>query len=115
MKATMLSWLLAQAEAAPAEPSALMQMAPIGLMIGVVYLVMLRPMWKQNKEHQTLLGSLKKDDEVVTQSGMWGRIATITDKVITLEISKDVKIKVLRSSIAGRWNPDAEKTQEAKA
>ena len=40
-------------------------------------------------------------------------INAITDKVVTLEISKDVKIKVLRSSIAGRWNPDAEKTSDA--
>lgn len=115
MKAAMLHWLLAQAEAAPEEPSALMQVAPILLMFAVVYFVMLRPMSKQNKEHQTLLAALKKDDEIVTQSGMWGRIAAISDKVVTLEIANNVKVKVLRSSIAGRWNPDADKSTPVAA
>jgi len=57
--------VVAQAEAAQPEgiKGALMQMAPILLMFAAVYFLMLRPMWRQNKQHQTLLKALKKDDE----------------------------------------------------
>ena len=103
--------LIAQAEA---DPPKWMQLAPFALMLVVVYFLMLRPAWKQSKTQQTLLSALKKDDEVVTTGGLYGRIYEIKDKVVTLEIAKDTRIKLLRSAIAGKWNPDTEKPADTK-
>ena len=47
----------------------------------------------------------KKDDEVVTTGGIYGKIVSLDDRVVTLEIADKVKIKILRDRIAGRWNP----------
>jgi preprotein translocase subunit YajC len=93
--------------AAAGAPGFLMQFGPILLMFGVIYLLLMRPASKQRKEHQALLSALKKDDEIVTQSGMYGRIMVLDEKVATLEISPKVQIKILRDRIAGRWNPQA--------
>lgn len=101
------------AQDAAADPPKWMQLAPFALMLVVVYFLMLRPAWKQSKTQQTMLSGLKKDDEVVTTGGLYGRIFSISDKVVTLEIAKDTRIKLLRSAIAGKWNPDTEKAAEA--
>jgi len=106
--------LIAQADAA-ADPPKWMQLAPFALMLVVVYFLMLRPAWKQSKTQQNLLSSLKKDDEVVTTGGLYGRIYEIKDKVVTLEIAKDTRIKLLRSAIAGKWSPDVEKSADPKS
>jgi len=83
----------------------LMGMAPLLLMFGVIYLLLIRPAGKQRKQHQQLLNELKKNDEVVTSGGIYGRIIGLDERVVTLEIASSVKIKILRDRIAGRWAP----------
>lgn len=78
----------------------LMGMAlPFIVMLGIMYFLMIRPQQKKLKEHQTLVSSLKTGDEVVTTAGIIGTIAGISEKVVTLEVSKNVQLKVLRSQV----------------
>lgn len=79
---------------------------PLILMFAVIYFLLIRPASKQRKEHANLINTLKKDDEVATNGGIYGRIVGIEDKVVTLEIADKVKIRILRDRIAGRWLPD---------
>ena len=83
------------------------------LMIGVIYLMMIRPQQKKAREHQEWLKSLKKGDEVVTQGGMVGRISGMSDTIVTLEVSEKVRIRVLRTSIQGK-PPEAKKAAPAE-
>lgn len=83
------------------------------LFIGVIYVMLIWPQQRQLKQHKALLASLKKGDDVVTQGGVIGRIAAISDRVVTIEISSGVKMKVLKTSIQGRAT-DAEE-QPVKA
>jgi preprotein translocase subunit YajC len=76
----------------------------IVLMFAVFYFVMIRPQSKQVKEHRTLLSGLKKGDDVITQSGLYGKIYSITDKTVILEIANNVRVRVLKSSIQGLTN-----------
>ncbi len=76
------------------------------LMFAVIYLLIIRPASKQRREHEQLLNALKKDDEVVTQGGMYGKVIEIEDKVVVLGIADKVKVRIMRDRIAGRWNPD---------
>ncbi len=71
------------------------------LIFFVFYFLLIRPQQKQLKERQQLLDQLEKGDEVVTNGGIHGTITGITDKVVTLEIAKNVRVKVSRSHIAG--------------
>jgi preprotein translocase subunit YajC len=76
----------------------------IVLMFAVFYFVMIRPQSKQVKEHRALLAGLKKGDDVITQSGLYGKIYSITDKTVMLEIANNVRVRVLKSSIQGVTN-----------
>jgi len=79
-----------------------MQFFPMLLIIGVMYLLVLRPQMKKSKELQKMLSELKKGDDVVTTGGMLGRITGIKDDEITLQVQEGVRIRILRSAVTGR-------------
>ena len=69
------------------------------MIVGIFYFLLFRPQQKQAKEHQTLLSSLKKDDRVVTASGIYGKIWAVKDDTIILELSRDVRVEMEKGSI----------------
>lgn len=97
-----LGGLFAQAPAPGAQPGGgLVAFLPFVLMFVVIYFLMIRPQQKQAKQHRDYLHSLKAGDEVVTNSGIFGKIEDIDDRTVRLEIARDVRIRVLKSQIAG--------------
>ena len=76
-------------------------------MFAIMYFVMIRPQQKQLKKHQELVTSLKKGDEVVTQGGMIGRIHNVLEREVLLEVANGTRIRVLKTSVAGRYAVDA--------
>ncbi len=78
----------------------LLQLLPMILIFGVFYLLLIRPQQKKAKEHKLMLDNLKKGDTVITQGGIYGKIAAIEDQILFLEIAKDVKVRVVRGNIA---------------
>lgn len=90
---------------APAQPGPLGMLMPFILMFGVIYFLIIRPQQKKMKEHQAELEKLKVGDEVITTAGIFGKITGITDKVITVEISDGVRVKMLKGQVAS-VNPD---------
>ena len=75
----------------------------IFLLLGFViifYFMLWRPQSKRAKEHQDLISQLKKDDEVVTNGGVLGKITKVTDQFVTLEIAERIEIIVQKQAIA---------------
>lgn len=91
---------LAQQAPSGAPASPLLNLVPFIVMLGIMYLLMIRPQMKKQKQHQEFLTALKRGDEVVTSSGILGRIEGLTDVFATLEIAPGVRIKILRTQIA---------------
>ncbi len=94
----------ASAQTAPAAGAAnpLMQLIPLILIFVVFYFFMIRPQAKKIKEEQAFLNTLQKGEEIFTKSGIIGTIVGLTDKIVTLEISEGVKLKMLKSQIGGQ-------------
>ena len=78
----------------------LVQLLPMVLIFAVFYLLLIRPQQKKAKEHKQMLENLKKGDTVITQGGIYGRVVSIEDQVVYLEIAKDVKVKLVLGNIA---------------
>jgi preprotein translocase subunit YajC len=88
---------------ASAAPGPLGGMAiPILMMVAVFYFLIMRPQQKKQREQTEWLKSLKKGDDVVTTGGVIGRISGLTDNTVTLEVQEKVRLKVLRTHIAGK-------------
>jgi preprotein translocase subunit YajC len=79
---------------------------PLILIFVVFYFLLIRPQQKQAKQHQQFLAELKKGTRVVTKGGIHGVITDLNDNILSLEIAKDVTIKIARDGIAGAINKD---------
>src|SRR5687767_7599885 len=84
--------------------------------IVMVYLLIWRPQQKQARDQASLMSSLKKGDDVVTQGGVLGKVVSVQDKIITIEVASSLKLRVLKSAIQGRFSeePVAKAEEPAK-
>ena len=85
------------------------------LVMGVMYLLVMRPQMKKQKETQKMLSELKPGDDVVTTGGVIGRISGIKEDVVFLQVQEQVRMRVLRSAIAGRYTPKTGEPPKADA
>lgn len=72
---------------------------PMVAMLFIFYFLMIRPQIKNQKTKQAFLTTLKRGDEVLTSSGIFGTIEGLTEKFVTLEIADGVKIRILRDRV----------------
>ena len=96
----LISNAYAQTAASGGPMESVMQFLPIILMFVVLYFLMIRPQQKKAKEHKSLIDALGKGDEVVTQSGMAGRITKVGDDFVTVEIATNVEVQMQKPAIA---------------
>lgn len=99
------AWAQAAAAAPTDNPSFVQQLmtgpGPIlALVVAVMYFLVFRPQNKKAQEQAKMLSALKRNDEVVTTGGIIGRINEVGEKVITLEVAPNVRMRVERSQIA---------------
>ena len=69
------------------------------LIFVVFYFFMIRPQVKRQKELKKFREALKKGDKIVTSGGIYGKILEISGNIITIEIDKDVKMRVDKSAV----------------
>jgi len=72
---------------------------PLLLIIVVFYFFMIRPQMKRQKDLRKYREALQKGDKVITTGGIYGKINTIKDNHIIVEIDENVKIKIDKSAI----------------
>ena len=96
----------------PPPGGTMLSFVPIILMVLVFYFLIIRPANKQRKDHEQLLKSLKKGDEVVTNGGLWARVVSLDDSVATVELNDKMKVRILRDRISGLWAPATPSTQK---
>lgn len=82
------------------------------LIFVIMWLFMIRPQRKQQKELEKFRSELKKGDKVITAGGIYGTVAEIQDTNILMKIDGDVKIRVDKSSIM-RDTTDVQNNQSA--
>ncbi|MFT5701769.1 MAG: preprotein translocase subunit YajC [Desulforhopalus sp.] len=87
---------------------------PLILIFVVFYFLLIRPQQKQAKQHQAFLNDLKKGNKIVTKGGIHGTITGINDNVISLEIAKDIVVKISRDAVAGSLSKDGAPKKEEK-
>ena len=99
----MINNILLQAGEGGFNPNMMIMMG--GILV-VFYFFMIRPQQKKQKDQKKFKESLKKGDEVMTIGGLWGKIASVEDDQIILDVDRGTKLKFQASSIA---MPEAKK------
>jgi len=73
---------------------------PLIFIFIVFYFLIIRPQQKKQKEHQGMIESLKKNDEIVTAGGVLGTIVNIKENTFVVRVDENVKIEIEKKSIA---------------
>ncbi len=92
--------LLGFAEGASA-PSLIQGLVPMVLIFAIFYFLLIAPMRKRQKALQRLIDQLKKGDRVITNGGLYGKVAGVHEKDVILQVADNVRIRVAKSAIAG--------------
>jgi|GEM_PF-1223557 len=92
----LISTTVAQGEAAG---SGFTMIFMLVAMFVILYFFTIRPQKKQQDEHASLLGSLKKGDDVVLNSGIFCKIHSISERTVVVEMDK-IKVRVLKSHVS---------------
>lgn len=77
------------------------------LMFVVMWLFMIRPQRKQQKELENFRNSLKKGDKVVTAGGIYGTVLEIQDRTVLIKVDGEVKLRVDKNSIQKDFSDSA--------
>ena len=74
----------------------------MAVIFGLMYLVLIRPQRKKQKEHQQLVAELKRGDKVITAGGIYGLIESISEENVVMKIESGTTIRVARGSVVLR-------------
>lgn len=83
---------------APQEAGIMQLVLMVGLFV-MFYFIAIRPQRKRQKEHTELVTNLAKGDEVITTSGILGKISKLDDNYLILQVADNVELKFQKSSI----------------
>lgn len=92
--------LLLDVAAEEVQPSLLSSLWPLILMFGLLYLIMIRPQRKRQKEEEAMRAALDIGDEIITSGGIVGRVVSIQDDTLLIETgAANTKIRILKGAI----------------
>ena len=66
----------------------------------IFYFLIIRPQRQQQKKTKEMLDNLKKNDEVITTSGILGTVAIVKEKTVVVRVDEGTRIEFLREHIA---------------
>lgn len=72
----------------------------LAFFFGMFYFLMIRPQRQRQKEHQKLVGGLKKGDKVITVGGIYGQIESLSEESVVLKVESGAMLRVARMGIA---------------
>jgi preprotein translocase subunit YajC len=85
----------------PSLPDLMAQLVPVFVVMGIVYILVIRPRARREKAALDALRNVRRGDTIATTGGLVGKVTrSIDDNEIELEIAQNVRIRLLRSAIA---------------
>jgi preprotein translocase subunit YajC len=101
----MLQYIFLQGQTPQGGGSALISMAFPFLILIVFYFFLIRPQMKRQKETQKFQESLREGLEVVTNSGIIGKITKIDGPIVRLMVDEKTFMRVVKTAIQGEYKP----------
>jgi len=80
-------------------PSPFIQILPIALVGVVFYFLLIRPQQQKTKAHREMIGNLKRNDEIITAGGLYGRVIEVAERIVTVEIAPNIRVRIDRPRI----------------
>ena len=78
---------------------------PLAIFILIFYFFIIRPQKKRQKQQDNLISSISKGDQVITIGGFFGTVQEVRDDSFTIELAKDVRVRILKSAVSTKRVP----------
>ncbi len=75
------------------------QFIPFLLMLAVFYFVLIRPQVQERNAHEQMLDKLVKGDRVATTGGMHGKVVSVAEHTVVVEIAKNTHVTLDKPSV----------------
>ena len=80
----------------------LMSFLPMILIFVAFYFLLIAPQRKKQKQHQKMISSLEKGDNVKTIGGMFGTVTGVKDDRVVVKIAENVKVEVAKDAVSAK-------------
>ena len=87
---------------------------PFILIFVIFYFIIIMPAKKKQKQHQSMLTALKGGERVVTSGGIYGTVTRVLEDRFEIEVDKNTRLQVAKSSISGVIEPQGSSGTEEK-
>ena len=77
----------------------------IAAMLVLMWVLLIQPQRRRQQQQARLIAELKEGDEIITMGGIYGRVQSLDDEAITLEVAPQTTIRVTKSAVAARTPP----------
>ena len=84
-------------------------------LVALLWFVLIRPQRQRQATHRALLQELAVDDEVVTAGGIFGRVRSVADDHVVLEIAPGTQVRVAKEAITGVIRQDEQEDEQLPA
>ncbi|MEM1019741.1 MAG: preprotein translocase subunit YajC [Sphingomonadales bacterium] len=110
---------VAYAQTAPTGVQAILAspITMIVLLFVIFYFLLIRPQQKRLKDHQNMVGGIRRGDVVVTAGGLIGKVAKVADDDVEIDLAEGVRVKAVKSTISDvrtKTEPADDKKSEKK-
>ncbi|MDY0200010.1 MAG: preprotein translocase subunit YajC [Bacteroidales bacterium] len=95
----MTNTLFVTLQAAASGTNPYMSFIMLGLIVVVFYMFMIRPQMKRQKELRKFQEELQKGDKVIVAGGIFGKVFELKDDHIVVEVSDNVRIRAVKSTV----------------
>jgi len=79
----------------------------VGMLV-LLWLLIVRPQRRRRQQQAQLLTQLEAGDEVITAGGVYGTVRQVADDHVVLEIAPETRVRVVKSAVAARVEPQTE-------
>jgi preprotein translocase subunit YajC len=83
-------------------------------LVALLWFVLIRPQRQRQATHRALVQGLAVDDEVVTAGGVFGRVRSVADEYVMLEIAPGTQVRVAKEAVTGVIQRDEQLSAEAE-
>ena len=81
----------------------------------LMWALLIRPQQRRMRQHQLVVSSLRAGDEIITAGGIYGRVRSVDDDSMILEVAPGVELRVLRAAVSQRVTEDDEDVSDDDA
>ena len=85
---------------------------PLAIFVLIFYFFIIRPQRKRDKQHNNMIASINRGDEIITIGGFMGTVREVREDSFQIEIAEGVRVRILKSAVqTKRASTTANKTE----